>query len=179
VGVNPDAARAIAAAGYRWSAPIITSDDDFDAQGHLNNAAVARFCNDLRVGYVRTNLGAPWLEWLRDSGSVIAAREVHLSYESEGFPHKSFVGATRVLRRDGLAAIIEQMVVEAGGRIVARAWVVQLVVRDGSAVEWPDFYWPLVETIEGRPIPHRAKVPRVPFGPPLWDVVGDAGKDAL
>jgi acyl-CoA thioesterase FadM len=166
--MNP-AEQVLLDAGYRWSAAITATADDFDAQGHLNNAAVARYCNDLRVGYVRTNLGAPWLEWLRDTGSVIAAREVHLSYESEGFPNESFIGATRILRRDGKAVIIEQMVIESGGRVVARAWVVQLVVRDGRAVEWPDFYWPLVETTEGRPIPHRPSPQRPPFGPPPWD----------
>jgi acyl-CoA thioesterase FadM len=142
--------------------------DDFDGQGHLNNAAVARHCNDLRIAYVVSNLGDVWIDWLRASGSIVAAREVHLSYESEGFPTESFIGAMRVLRRDGKAKIIEQRVIEAiTGRVVARAWVVQLLVRDGKAVEWPDFYWPLVEAAEARPIPRHHSASRAPFGPPV------------
>ncbi len=170
VGMNVgDVEAALRDDGYRWSCPLEVAADDFDAQGHLNNAAIVRHLNDLRIGYVRANLGEVWIEFLRTSGSVVAAREVHVSYESEGFPDESFVGATRVARRDGLAGIIEQQVREvASARLVARAWVVQLLARDGRAVDWPEFYWPLVEATEGRPIPYRARVPRSPWGPPAW-----------
>ena len=157
------------AAGYRWTTELALGDDDIDAQGHLNNAAIARACNDLRIGYVRSNLGPRWIDWLRSSGSVVVAREVHLSYDSEGFPGERFVGATRILRRDGRAAIIEQQIGEYDtGRTIARAWVVQLLVNAGAVIDWPDFYWPLVESVEERPIPRLERAPRAAFGPPAW-----------
>ncbi len=156
-------------AGFAWSIELDARPDDFDAQGHFNNAAIVRHFNDLRIGYVRDNLGSAWIDWLRSTGAVVLAREVHVSYESEGLPHERFVGSTRVARRDGRAAIIEQRIGELHTeRTVANAWVVQLLGRDGRAIEWPDFYWPLVEQTEGRPIPHRASLPRAPFGPPPW-----------
>jgi acyl-CoA thioesterase FadM len=143
--------------------------DDFDGQGHLNNAAIVRHLNELRVGYVRERIGPTWGEWLRATGSVVAAREVHVSYESEGFPHEQFVGATRLRRRDGRAAIVEQLVVEAASaRVIARAWVVQLLARDGRAIDWPELYWELATAAEGRPIPFRARVERPRWGPPAW-----------
>lgn len=173
--VEVEVEAALRADGYRWSCPLEVSPDDFDAQRHLNNAAIVRHLNDLRIAYVRANLGDVWVDFLRTSGSVVAAREVHVSYESEGFPDETFVGATRVARRDGLAAIIEQQVREAtSARLVARAWVVQLLARDGRAVDWPDWYWPLVAATEGQPIPYRARVPRAPWGPPEWPVPDDA-----
>ncbi len=165
-GAGHDALRAD---GYAWSAGVATSDGDFDAQGHLNNSAIVRHFNDLRIGYVQANLGDVWIDWLSRTGSVVVAREVHVLYESEGFPDERFVGATRILRRDGLAGILEQRVVEAANaRPIARAWVVQLLVKGGRAIAWPDFYWPLVATIEGHTIPHREQVPRAAWGPPAW-----------
>ncbi len=97
---------------FAWTSPLELGDDDFDRQGHLNNAAIARLCNDLRIQYIQANVGAPWIEWLQDTGAVVAAREVHISYVSEGFPGENFVGATRITRRDGRAAIVEQRIVE-------------------------------------------------------------------
>jgi acyl-CoA thioesterase FadM len=169
VGVS--AHDALRADGYAWTLELTMRDDDFDAQGHLNNAAIARHFNDLRVAYVQARLGVPWLDWLRTSGSVVVAREVHLLYETEGYPHESFTGATRVLRRDGRAGIIEQRVVETGsGRPVARAWIVQLLAREGRAVDWPDFYWDLVAAAEGHAIAQRDRprdgAARSPWGPP-------------
>ena len=66
----------------------------------------------------------------RNERCVIAAREVHVLYESEGMPGEAFVGAMRYTRRDGKALILEQRLVEATtGRAIARAWVVQLLVQ--------------------------------------------------
>ncbi len=159
---------------FAWTSRLDLLGDDFDRQGHLNNAAIARLCNDLRVAYIQANIGEPWIEWLRNSGAVVAAREVHISYVSEGFPGEEFVGATRITRRDGRAAIVEQRIVEAvSGRVVADAWVVQLLVLDGQVVDWPAFYWDLVERAEGRPVPYRISVPRPPWGPPAWEPIVD------
>ena len=85
---------------------------------------------------------------------MVAAREVHVLYESEGLPGESFVGAMRYVRREGKAAVLEQRLVEAAtGRPVARAWVVQLLVQEGTVVDWPDSYFARVAEIEGREIP--------------------------
>jgi acyl-CoA thioesterase FadM len=160
----------VTVAGFAWSIELAVDAEDFDAQGHFNNAAIVRHFNDLRVAYVRTNLGPDWINWLQSSGAVVLAREVHVSYESEGLPHELYVGSTRITRRDGRAAIIEQRIGELDtGRTIANAWVVQLLGLDGRAIDWPDFYWPLVERAEARSIPHRPSVPRLPFGPPAWN----------
>ena len=88
-----------------------------------------RLFNDVRIAYVRGEVGEEWMEMLRRDRLVVAAREVHVLYESEGLPDEEFVGAMRYVRREGKAAVLEQRLVEAEtGRAVARAWVVQLLV---------------------------------------------------
>ena len=160
-------AAALAADGYRFVIPVDPIADDFDAQGHLNNASTVRLFNDLRVAYVRGEVGDAWMEMIRRDGLVVAAREVHVLYESEGFPGEQFVGALRYVRREGKAAVLEQRLVEATtGRGVARAWVIQLLVRDGSVVDWPDGYFSRVAEIEGREIPVGPRRPPEEWGPP-------------
>ena len=85
-------AAVLAADGYRFVVPVELKTDDFDAQGHLNNASTVRLFNDLRVVYVR-EVGAVWLDMLRRDRLVVAAREIHVLYESEGLPDEEFVGA--------------------------------------------------------------------------------------
>ncbi len=157
----------LAADGYRFVVPVEPTADDFDAQGHLNNASAVRLFNDLRVAYVRGEVGDAWVETLRSDRLVVAAREVHVLYESEGFPGEEFVGALRYVRREGKAAVLEQRLVEAAtGRSVARAWVVQLLVQDGNVVDWPDSYFERVAAIEGREIPAGPRRPPEAWGPP-------------
>src|SRR5207248_799793 len=104
-----------------------TAAGDFDAQGHLNNASTVRLFNDLRMAYGRDEVGDVWVDMLRRDGLVVAARELHVLYESEGLPDEEFVGAMRYVRREGKASVLEQRLVErATGRAVARAWVGQL-----------------------------------------------------
>ncbi|HEV7523557.1 MAG TPA: thioesterase family protein [Acidimicrobiia bacterium] len=160
-------AEALETDGYRVIDPVETRADDFDTQGHLNNAATVRLFNDMRVAYVHGRIGAWWSESIRTNEFVIAAREVHVLYESEGRPGESFVGGMKYVGRDGKAAVLEQRLVEATtGRPIARAWVVQLVVQHGKVIEWPDRYFARVSEIEGRDIPVRPRpVPR-PWGPP-------------
>ncbi len=151
--------------GYRFVAPITTVGTDFDAQGHLNNAAIVRMFNDLRVVYVQQAIGMEWVETLRRDRLVVAAREVHVLYESEGLPGESFVGAMRYLRREGKSALLEEQLVESvTHRLVARAWVVQLLLHDGAVVDWPDSYFDRVAEIEGVRIERRDR-PHRPFGP--------------
>jgi acyl-CoA thioesterase FadM len=166
VGVT-DGAAALAADGYRFVVPVELKPDDFDAQGHLNNASTVRLFNDVRIAYVRGEVGDEWVEILRRDRLVVAAREVHVLYESEGLPDEEFVGAMRYVRREGKAAVLEQRLVEAAtGRPVARAWVVQLLVCDGRVVDWPDAYFRRVEAIEGRSIPVGPRRPASDWGPP-------------
>lgn len=165
MGVN--AAEALAADGYRFITSIEPATGDYDAQGHLNNAAIVRFFNDVRVAYVQQRVGTRWTDLLRSEAYVVAARELHVLYESEGLPGERFVGAMRYAYREGKASVLEQRIVEhATARPVARAWVVQLLVRDGRAVDWPELYFDLVAEVEGRPIERRRPRPRPPFGPP-------------
>jgi len=166
VGVTAGAA-ALAADGYRFVVPVESEIHDFDAQGHLNNASIVRLFNDVRIAYVQGEVGMEWVERLRAERLVVAARELHVLYESEGLPDESFVGAMRYVRREGKASVLEQRLVErATGRAVARAWVVQLLVQDGSVVDWPDAYFERVAEIEGRAIPVGPRRSPSDWGPP-------------
>ena len=157
-------AAALLAEGYRFVVPVEPAPADFDRQGHLNNAAIVRIFNDLRIAYVE-HLDIRWREHLGTERLVVVAREVHVLYESEGRPDEEYVGAMRYVRREGRAAIIEQCLTEgSAARPVARAWIVQLLVRDGSVVDWPDFYFELVAGVEGAPIDQRPGLRR-PWGP--------------
>jgi acyl-CoA thioesterase FadM len=171
VGVSIDdlsGVRVLEADGYRVVERIDTSDDDFDAQRHLNNAAIVRLFNDMRIAYVHGRVGAWWPDEIRTNEFVIAARELHVLYESEGLPGERFVGGMKYVGREGKAAVLEQRIVESsGGRAIARAWVVQLLVQRGTVVEWPARYFDRVAEIEGREIPVRARAVARPWGPPL------------
>ena len=147
---------------------VITPDaSDYDGQGHLNNASTVRLFNDMRVAYVRHVLDPWWSERIRSAGFVIAAREVHVLYESEGFPGEHYAGGMKYVRREGKAALLEQRIVEAtAARAVARAWVVQLLVQEGAVVDWPDEYFVRVEAAEGRAIERRPRRADIGFGPP-------------
>ena len=152
--------------GYRFVVPLKPAPDDFDQQGHLNNAATVKLFNDLRVAYVRGEVGLAWIELLGRDGIVVAAREVHVLYESEGLPGESFVGGMRYVRAEGKALVLDERLVEAStGRPVARAWVVQLLVQHGSVIDWPDLYFARVAEIDGREIPREPRR-HTPWGPP-------------
>lgn len=160
-------AQVLARDGYRFCTTLTSTADDFDQQGHLNNVAAVRYFQDLRIAYVMARLAPRWTGHLRDGGLVLVARELHVLYESEGMPGERFVGAARVRIRQGKAGIMEERLVEVGtGRAVARAWVVQLVVRSGRVVEYPDWYWDLLATAEGEPVREAGTGARVPWGPP-------------
>ena len=79
-------AEELARDGYRHVESVVPDESDYDGQAHLNNASIVRFFNDLRISYVTDCIGAWWLERLRVDGYVVAAREVHVLYESEGQP---------------------------------------------------------------------------------------------
>jgi acyl-CoA thioesterase FadM len=157
---------ALRADGYRFVVDVVPEPADFDGQGHLNNAATVRFFNDIRGSYVRDEVGPEFVSSLRTDRLVLAAKEVHVLYESEGMPDESFVGGQRYLRREGKAALLEERLVEAStGRGVARAWVLQLLVQDGRVIEWPAVYFERVAAIEGRSIPVRPRSPDREWGP--------------
>jgi acyl-CoA thioesterase FadM len=161
VGVTERARQSLEDEGYRFVTPIEPQPADYDAQGHLNNAAIGRLFNDMRIAYIHRYLGEPWREFLRTEGIVVVAREVHVLYESEGLPSEEYVGAMRYLRREGRGAVIEQRIVEAAtGRAVARAWVSQVLVHDSAVADWPDFYFEVVAEAEGRAIEQRPSVRR-------------------
>jgi acyl-CoA thioesterase FadM len=160
-------ADALRSEGYRFVIEVVPEAGDYDAQNHLNNAATVRLFNDLRVAYVRGEVGKAWIDIIENEHLVVAAREVHVLYESEGMPGESFVGAMRYLRREGKAAVLEERLVEAvTGRPVARAWVLQLLVQDGAVVEWPDAFFARVAAIDGREVPRLHRRPAAEWGPP-------------
>jgi acyl-CoA thioesterase FadM len=152
---------------YRFVTVVVPRESDYDAQGHLNNASIVRIFNDVRVDYVRDAIGPSWVETLSRDRLVVAAKEVHVVYESEGLPGEEYFGAMRYVRREGKAAVLEQVLTEQlSSRVIARAWVVQLLVCDGVVVEWPSSYFDRVREIEGRIIERRARPDR-PWGPGL------------
>ncbi len=158
-------ARLLRADGFATVVPVVAGDGHYDSQGHLNNAAIGQLFNDMRIDYVRRTVGAWWVETMRATSLVVAVRESHILYESQGMPGESFVGAMRYLRIEGKAAVLEQRLVESSvGRPVAQAWVVQLLLRRGTVVDWPAEYFDRVGVIEGRIIERRKRSPRT-FGP--------------
>lgn len=166
-GPQPGGTAVLRDDGYSFVTAIDTVEGDFDNQGHLNNVAAVRYFQDLRIGYVMDRLAPRWTDHLSTEGLVLVARELHVLYETEGMPGERFVGAARVRTRQGRAGIMEERVVEAvTGRAVARAWVVQLLVRDGRVVDYPDWYWELLETSEGAPVRVLDAGARRPWGPP-------------
>ena len=166
-GRSSEGERALLDDGYRFVVPVVPAASDFDAQGHLNNAATVKLFNDLRIAYVQGEVGFAWADTLRRESIVVAARELHVLYESEGLPGESFVGGMRYVRREGKASVLEERLVESTtGRPVARAWVVQLLVQSGTVIEWPDLYFSRVAEIEGRNIPIGPRRPATEWGPP-------------
>lgn len=160
-------AEALAVDGYRFVSALESATSDFDQQGHLNNVAAVRYFQDLRIAFVMARLAPRWTEHLRDEGLVLVARELHVLYESEGMPGEHFVGAVRIRLRQGKAGIMEERLVESTtGRAVARAWVVQLVVRNGRVVDYPEWYWELLAEAEGAPVRVLDPAARAPWGPP-------------
>jgi acyl-CoA thioesterase FadM len=164
----PDPATALLhTQGFRYVVPIATTNGDYDEQGHLNNAATVRVLNDLRIRYVTEAIGETWTDFLRTGGFVVAARELHVLYESEALPGEQLVGGMRYLYWEGKASVLEEVLVEADqARPVARAWLVHLLVKDGKVVDWPDLYLELVGRAEGRVMERRPKRERPPWGPP-------------
>jgi acyl-CoA thioesterase FadM len=155
--------------GYRFVVPVTLTAEHIDHQGHLNNAAVARILNDLRVAYIGAGPGPRWGEYLRGEGvrRTVVVRELHIAYDREATIDDDLVGCVRVSARRGKAKIVEQRIVDATRDLpVARAWAVQLMVEEGTVRDFPDFYWEAIATAEGRVIPPEPRAAPVPFGPP-------------
>jgi acyl-CoA thioesterase FadM len=170
VGVTPDGRGSLTSvAGYRYVVPVTLRPEHIDTQGHLNNAAVARILNDLRVAYIGAGPGPRWSEYLRGAGvrRTVVVRELHIAYDREATIDDVLVGCVRVSGRRGKAKIVEQRLVDAARDVpVARAWAVQLFVEEGAVRDFPAFYWDAIAVAEGRAIPHEPRRDPVPFGPP-------------
>ncbi len=153
--------------GYRFVIAAPVGPSDFDAQGHLNNAAIVAIFNNTRMIYVPTRIGPRWTNYLKPAGVVVVAKELHVRYESEGMPTDELLSAVRMKERRGRATIVEQqLLARADRRVIASAWIVQLLVKDGAAIEWPEWYWGLLEEGEGHPFPPGPSLPRVEWGAP-------------
>ena len=159
-------AEALRAAGYRVLFDVEPVPEDADEfQDHLNNSAAVRMFNELRMAYVAARLAPDWPRHVRRSGLTVVVRELHVAYDSEGWMHERYVGAMRLAQRRGKAGVLEQSLAEADtGRSLARAWLVQLLVSADGVIAWPDWYWEMIATVEGGPIP-EVEVARVPWGP--------------
>lgn len=153
--------------GYRFVEPVQLTTEHIDHQGHLNNAAVARILNDLRVAYIYAGPGERWRDHIRREGLTVVVRELHIAYDREATIDDELVGCVRVSARRGKAKIVEQRVVDAArDLVVARAWAVQLLVRSGAVIDFPEFYWDAVAVAEGHVIPREPRAPKTPWGPP-------------
>ena len=153
--------------GYPVAFDVESLEADRDEyQDHLNNTAAVRMFNELRIAYVAARYAPDWPRFVRRAGLTIVVRELHVAYESEGWMHEHYVGATRVAQRRGKAVVLEQRLVEAStARALARAWILQLLVgADGVAV-WPGWYFDLVAEVQGAPVSERPPT-RSPWGPP-------------
>ena len=152
--------------GYHFVVPLDLPETAFDGQGHLNNAAVAQIFNDLRITYM-TAANPEFGRGLAKRGFVVAVREMHVLFESQGMPGERLVGAARIEGRRGRAQITEQRLVEeSSGRPVARAWLLHLLLQNGKVVDWPEDYWETVAKVEGRSMEARPRIEPTPFGPP-------------
>jgi len=141
--------------------PVETGPQHYDAQGHLNNAAVAQLCNDMRIRFVQVVLGPWWGQVLHDERLTVAVREAHFSYDSEGLPGETFVGVMRYSHREGRAAIAEQRIIETTtGRVVARGWVLLLVLHAGAVIDWPEEFFERIARAQGAPIERRPRSAR-------------------
>jgi acyl-CoA thioesterase FadM len=161
--------RALSADGFAATFDVDPLDTDRDEyQDHLNNTAVVRMFNELRIAYVAARFAPRWPRHVRRAGLTVAVRELHVLYESEGWMHERYVGATRVAQRRGKAAVLEQRLVEASAaRPLARAWALQLLVGDdGHVIDWPAFFWEMVRDVQGAPVQPVADPTRPPWGPP-------------
>jgi acyl-CoA thioesterase FadM len=164
---SPGAA-ALADDGFVACFDVETLDADRDEyQDHLNNTAVVRMFNELRIAYVAARFAPDWPRYVRRQAITVAVRELHVLYESEGWMHERYVGATRVAQHRGKAAVVEQRLVEASSaRPLARAWVLQLLVdSDGRVTDWPSFFWAMVRDVQGAPATTITDPARPPWGP--------------
>lgn len=159
---------ALRAEGFHVLFDVESVPEDADRhQDHLNNGAPVRMFNELRMAYVAAHLAPDWPRFIRRSGRTVVVRELHVQYETEGWLHEEFVGATRWAARRGKAGLVEQRLVEATtARPLARAWVVQLLVGDEGVEAFPDWFWEATAAVEGAPIPEWDGA-RAPWGPPL------------
>ena len=160
---------ALAEDGFVAVFDVETLETDRDEyQDHLNNAAVVRIFNELRTAYIAARFAPDWPRLVRRQALTVAVRELHVLYESEGWLHERYVGATRVTQSRGKAAVVEQRLVEAAtARPLARAWVLQLLVdADGQVAEWPSVFWDRVRAVQGAPVARDDDPARPAWGPP-------------
>lgn len=153
--------------GYPVVFDVVTLPEDRDEyQDHLNNTAAVRMFNELRTAYIAARFAPDWVRHVRRTGLTVVVRELHVAYDSEGWMHERYVGATRVAQRRGLALVLEQRLVEAiGARSLARAWILQLLVGAEGVTAFPDWYLDMVAEVQGAPVPD-VPATRPPWGPP-------------
>jgi acyl-CoA thioesterase FadM len=154
--------------GYRYVADVLTLPTDIDRhQHHLNNAAIPRICNEVRIGYVATLLAPDWPNYMARHSGAVVVRAFHALYETEGFEADSYVASCRVTARQGRAVIQEQRVVTAAdARPIARVWLVHLYLENGAVSDFPPAYWEATAAAERHPIPvWTPPAPRPPWGP--------------
>ena len=140
---------------WRFVVPVVARESFFDWQTHLNNSAAVKLLENARIYYITDGLGDDVRVRIADE-SVMAVRELHVVYESEGMPHEQFVCAVRAASRTAKAFTLDQELREAEtGRVIVRATVVMLMVdpKTGRVVDIPDWFWDPVERLEGRVIP--------------------------
>lgn len=156
-------------AGYAYATALEVSNDDLDVQGHLNNVAIVRLMQELRVGYVRERL-APGRLALYDDVVVVTA-DVHVSYLSQGRPGEAYAGAASIVARTDKAYCYDEVLIaRQDDRVVARARVVELWLSrtTGRVIPLPDTFLAMLEATEPRPVQVGAlPLPRIDWSTPL------------
>jgi acyl-CoA thioesterase FadM len=154
--------------GYAFTMSLVVGDDDLDVQGHLNNVAIVRLMQELRVGYVSRKL-APGRLALFDDVIVVTA-DVHVSYLSQGMPGDTYVGAASIVARNDKAYCYDEVVVTADGRVIARARVVELWLsrQSGRVIPLPETFVSMIDAAERRPVTvGDLPLPRIDWSAPL------------
>lgn len=143
---------------YRFVIDVAVSDTDLDMQRHLNNAAIVRLFQELRIAYIQDHVVRRRLGMY--DGTVVVVADLHCHYESQGSAEDSYRGGTAIVARTEKAYCYDQVLVAgAEERVVARCRVVELFTDGRRVVPIPEPWWAEVERAEGREIPTTTELP--------------------
>lgn len=155
--------------GYAFTSDLALLDGDLDVQGHLNNVAVYRLFQELRVGYVQQRLAPGRLDIYDDV--VVVTADAHVSYLSQGLPGEAYAGGAGIVARNDNAYCYDEVIVAVSDRrVIARARVVELWVSrsTGRVIPLSSAFLERLDATEPRPVPvGTLPLPRITWPAPL------------